>query len=100
MKTFRLKWILAAIALFAGILFFTNPDQATHLKAVNEAVELRFPNTPYGSNYARMTGVIQYHNYGLFSTTGLGDMTFSYGFLGRVQTTNDISFVGTGVMPQ
>jgi hypothetical protein len=47
-----------------------------------------------------MTSVIQYDNYGLFSKTGFGGMTFSYGFLGRVQTTNDISFVGTGVMPK
>jgi hypothetical protein len=91
---------LPAIAVLAGILFLTNPDQATHLKAINEAIELRFPNTPYGSNYTRMTGVIQYHNYGLFSTTGFVDMTFSYGFLGRVQTTNDISYVATGVMPR
>jgi hypothetical protein len=100
MNTSRLKWILAAIALVAGILFLTNPDQATNLRAINDAVELRFPNTPYGNNYTRMTSVIQYHNYGLFSTTGFLDMTFSYGFLGRVQTTNEISYVATGVIPR
>ncbi len=100
MNRFHLKWILPAIALLAGVLFLTNPDQAIHLRAINDAVELRFPNTPYGNNYTRMTSVIQYDNYGLFSKTGYGGMTFSYGFLGRVQTTNDISFVGTGVMPK
>jgi hypothetical protein len=83
-----------------GILFLTNPDQTMHLKAINEAVELRFPNTPYGSSYTRMTSVIQDYNYGLFSTTGFADMTFSCGFLGRVQTTNEISYVATGVLPR
>jgi hypothetical protein len=75
----------------------TNPDQATHLRAINDAVELRFPNTPYGSNYTRMTGVIQYHNYGLFSTTGFLDMTFSYVF-GHSDHERHF-YVATGVLP-
>jgi hypothetical protein len=79
----NLKWILPAIALLAVILFLTNPDQTTHLKAINEAVELRLPNTPYGSSYTRMTGVIQYHDYGLFSTTGFADMISATVFLGE-----------------
>lgn len=101
-KSSVLKWLLIGTAVLASILFFTNPDQTQHLKSINEVVELRYPRTRPGflnGNEVRKTGLIEYHNYVLFSITGFADMTFSYGFLGRVQTTNDISFVGTGYMP-
>ena len=40
-----------------------------------------------------MGGPIEFSNFGLFSTSSYRDMTLSYGFLGRVQTTNYVAVV-------
>jgi hypothetical protein len=99
MKNPRLKWLLIGITTLVVVMFFTNPDQTSHLRAITEAGNLRYPN-------ANVTGdpqyfsAVEYHNYGLFSTTSyVSYLTFSYGFLGRVQTTNDITYLYTGVLP-
>jgi len=98
----RNKWLGIGAVVLTALLFFTNPDQTAHLKSITEAVDLRFPKAKPGNPYSgydtRLTGIVQYHNYGLFSTTGFFNMTFSYGFLGRVQTTNSISYIA-GVPP-
>jgi hypothetical protein len=89
----RLKWLLIAIAVVVTIMFFTNPDQTSHLKVIKEAGDLRYPNVDLTGGPNNFY-VIEYHNYGVFSTTGyVGYLTFSYGFLGQVRTTNDITYL-------
>lgn len=81
--------IVAAVALLA---FFTNPDQAAHLRAIKDTIALRNPDSGKlnpGSNLH----LIQYNNYYFFSTASIGDMTVSQGYFGRVVTTNAIIFV-------
>jgi hypothetical protein len=94
------KWIVAAIVLLAVVLFATNPDQAAHLKSVKDTLDLRFPK-PAPGLYSQpvtipYTSIIEYHNYGICSRTTVFDATISFGILGRVQTTDDVTYVVTG----
>jgi hypothetical protein len=36
---------------------------------------------------------LQYNNYFVFSTTSFGTKSFSYGYFGRIQTTNAMEFL-------
>lgn len=86
MSTSYLKWILPTIAVLLGILFFTNPDQATHLKAIRETLRLRNSSTDPDT----LLRITDYNNYIVFSTTSCVGITCSRGYLGRVEVTDNI----------
>ena len=93
----RKWWIIGGILVLSVILMYTNPDQAVHLKAVNEAIQLRYSGrAPDSPDMARFMFLIKFHNYGLFSYATVFDKPISYGLLGRVQTTGDVMDVVTG----
>ena len=88
MQASHRRWFLVGctvLALLAVLAFFTNPDQATHLKAIREIVALRY--SKYEGNVTLQP--VTYNNYLVFSTTtSLGGLTLTYGYFGRIQTTN------------
>jgi hypothetical protein len=95
----------AIIALLLVIAFFTNPDQAAHLKAIRETIALRNPESPSSVITSPLMGALQYNNYFIFSTTNLNGFstttptgTMTYGYFGQVKTTNAIG-IFYGVTP-
>jgi hypothetical protein len=104
-KRLIVKCTIAICVLIAITAFLTNPDQAAHLKALKETISLKYPyagaaagnaNALQYGNAGRDMSVysfplLQYHNYGVFSTTGWSTKIYSYGYFGKVQTTNDIA---------
>ena len=72
--------VAATVAVVVGILYFKNPDQATHLRVITETVHLRRPPNILTTSNDDMLRVVTYNNYVVFSTTGFADKTFSYGF--------------------
>ncbi len=82
----------SAVAVLIFLLaFFTNPDQAAHLKAITDTIALRSSNNPPLISLS----VVHYNNYLIFSTTTFGDTPLTYGYFGRIQTTNGIGiFLG------
>jgi hypothetical protein len=89
-------WSIVAVALAALVAFFTNPDQAAHLKAIKETVALRQPGVTIIDT---LLPSAEYHNYLIFSTTTWSDYTLTRGYFGRVETTNAIGFF-YGVPPK
>jgi hypothetical protein len=83
------KWIAVSCAAIVVLAFATNPDQATHLKAIRDTATLT-ASQPY-SAASDFTSAMSYNNYFLFSTVTLADSVVSWGAFGRVQTTNRIS---------
>ena len=75
------KWILVVVAWQSLFTFFTNPNQAQHLKTLQARVSTSDPLLP----------TVEYHNYWLFSTTTLADAHLTYGYFGRVHITDKIS---------
>jgi len=87
MNTNTKKIGITAIAVFAIILFLTNPDQAMHLRAIKDTAAL------IDRPAADWTMFAVYNNYFLFSTVTnkvLGDQIMSWGALGKVSTTSNI----------
>jgi hypothetical protein len=84
--------ILAGIAAVLLIAFFTNPDQAAHLTAIQQIVALRKPDAAAALNNVILPAVV-YNDYWVCSTgtVGNGNVTLSYGYLGQVHTTDDIA---------
>ena len=76
----------SAVALILLMAFLTNPDQATHLKAIKETAALRKPDGASGVN---LMPIVHYNNYLIFSTTTIAEMTLTYGYFGRIQTTDE-----------
>ena len=75
------KWILIVVAGDLLLQFFTNPNQAQHLKTLQAMVSTSDPLLP----------TVEYHNYWLFSTTTLAEAHLTYGYFGRVHITDKIS---------
>ena len=75
------KLILVVVAGQLLFAFFTNPNQAQHLKALQARV----------STSDLLLPTIEYHNYWLFSTTTLADAHLTYGYSGTVHITDKIS---------
>jgi len=75
------KWILIAVAGELLFPFFTNPNQAQHLNALQKRV----------SKSDLLLPTIEYHNYWLFSTTTVADSHLTYGYCGAVHITDKIS---------
>lgn len=73
-------------------------SRSSHLRAIRETVALRKPAESH-SVTDWLLPTVEYHNYLIFSTTRFSNMTFTYGYFGRIQTTNDIG-VFYGVVPQ
>lgn len=71
------------------IAFFTNPTQASHLMAIRETAALEKGMSTYSAKTALI--LARYNNYWLFSTTTFGELTLTYGYFGKIQTTNDVS---------
>jgi len=70
------------------LAFFTNPNQAAHLKAIKDTAVLR--RSGYEALRVEVSPLVIYNNYLIFSTTSLAGMkTLTYGYFGQVQTTND-----------
>lgn len=89
MKKSQLKWIVPTIAVLLAVLFFTNPDQATHLKAIKDTLKLRNAS----ADPDVLLRVSDYNNYLIFSTTSLVGVTCSRGYLGRVEVTDNIKLL-------
>ena len=89
MNKSQLKWIVAAIAVLFAVLFFTNPDQATHLKTIKDTLKLRNAS----ADPDVLLRVSDYNNYLIFSTTSLVGHTCSRGYLGRVEVTDNIKLL-------
>jgi len=88
-KPRNLIYLGVGIAMLVLLLaFFTNPDQAAHLRAIKDTAVLR--RSGYEALRVEVSALVIYNNYLIFSTTSLGGMkTLTYGYFGRVQTTND-----------
>ena len=72
----------------------TNPDQASHLRAIQETSDLLKPKQPYSASpvsVADYMTMITYNNYFVFSTSTLLDGVVTWGAFGKVYTTNRIS---------
>jgi len=103
-KYLIVKCTIGVCLLIAITAFLTNPDQAAHLKPLKETIVLKYPYAggdsrnanalryPYGGRDISVYSfpLLQYHNYGVFSTTGWSTKIYSYGYFGRIQTTDDI----------
>jgi hypothetical protein len=83
------KWIAIGCAAILVLAFATNPDQATHLKAIKDTAALT-SSQPYTAA-SDFTAAMSYNNYVVFSTTTLAGSVVSWGAFGRVQTTNRVS---------
>ncbi len=69
---------------------FTNPDQAAHLKAIKDTASAR--KSVYEAAHIAVSDSVMYKNYLVFSTTSLsGVIPLTYGYLGRVQTTQNVT---------
>ena len=80
---------IAAACLLGA--FVTNPDQATHLRAIKGTVALRNTAGDSAVNFEVRSSYIVYSNYFVFSATSFRDMPISYGYFGQVQTTDNIT---------
>ena len=89
-KRRNLVYLGFGIALLVLLLaFFTNPDQAAHLEAIKDTAVLR--RSGYEALRVEVSPAVMYNNYLIFSTTSFAGMkTLTYGYFGRVQTTNDV----------
>ena len=87
----RYKWLLIAFVAIVLLAFFTNPNQAQHLKAIKETGALR--ESRDFSIADMFLPQVEYHNYGVFSTTTFGDTHLTYGYFGAVQTTDNVGFL-------
>jgi hypothetical protein len=83
------KWVLLGVAGILIILLLTNPNQTAHFTAIQEARKARLPAMMLENNGA-MGLILEYHNYGIFSVVTGTSGTWSFGYLGRVQTTEEI----------
>ena len=91
----RRNLILVGIALGVAVLilaFFTNPDRAAHVKAMKSAVGLRKSDSASAAMELLLPD-LKYNNYFVFSTTSFGTKNFTYGYFGRIQTTNAMEFL-------
>jgi hypothetical protein len=92
--TKRRNMILAAslAGLLLLVAFFTNPDQAAHLRSIKETVALR---QPAGSSFLvdTMLPGVKYNDYVIFSTATWASKPLTYGYLGQVRTTNQIEML-------
>lgn len=83
------KWVLFGITGILIILILANPNQTVHFTAIQEARKARLSAAVIESNTA-LGLILEYHNYGIFSTVTGTSGTWSFGYLGRVQTTDEI----------
>jgi hypothetical protein len=92
--TKRRSLILAgsAVGLILLLAFFTNPDQAAHLRAIKETAALRQPN---GSAvlFETFLPAVKYNDYLFFSTATWASKPMTYGYFGQVRTTNRIEML-------
>ncbi len=81
-----------SLLVIAGVLlivaFFTNPNQAHHLKSIRETGALRQSGDKVVEE--ALLPFFEYQNYFVFSVTRWNGKTMSYGYFGIVQTTNHI----------
>ena len=89
MNKSQLKWIVQVIVVVIAVLFFTNPDQATHLKAIKDTLKLRNASADPDT----LLRITDYNNYIIFSTTSLGGITYTRGYLGRIEVTDNIKLL-------
>ena len=86
------------IAGFLLLAFLTNPSQNRHLEELVKSASLRDANRKTGE-FKVVTQSNEYNDYFIFSTTSIGngflssDYTLTYGFLGFIKTTGNISSV-------
>jgi hypothetical protein len=84
---------LILIACAAGLVlllaFFTNPDQAAHVRAIKETSALRRSSDP-SFNSEPMFLQLEYCNYFLFSTTSVANAPMTRGYFGKIETTDNI----------
>jgi hypothetical protein len=90
-ETIKYKWLLIVVAGILLLAFFTNPDQAQHLKAIKETRMLR--ESRDFSVADMLLPQVEHRNYGVFSTTTFGDSNLSYGYFGTVHTTDNVGFL-------
>jgi hypothetical protein len=83
------KWLLFGITGILVILLLTNPNQTAHFTAIQEARKVRLSAVMIESSTA-LGLILEYHNYGIFSTVTGTSGTWSFGCLGRVETTDEI----------
>jgi len=83
------KWLVFGMTCILIVLLLTNPNQTAHFTAIQEARKARFP-AALPEAYIMLSMTLEYHNYGIFSTVTGASGTWSLGYLGRVQTTDDI----------
>ena len=88
------KWILIVVVGVLLFAFFTNPNQARHLKAIRETGALK--QSPGVSVTDVLLPMVEYHNYLLFSTTTWSDAHLTHGYFGVVQTTDNIGVLYGG----
>jgi len=87
----NVKWLLCVITGILIILVLTNPNQTAHFTAIQEARKARLPAVMLeGNSNSAMGLILEYHNYGIFSAVTGTSGTWSFGYLGRVQTTEEI----------
>jgi hypothetical protein len=85
------RLLITAASIITFVLFLTNPGQAAHLTAIRETLKLRYQPSPTSNSMSEVWIMMSsYNNYMLFSTITFKDKIVSFGFLGRVQTTDDI----------
>src|SRR5437879_11183102 len=92
--TEKRKWILLVAAGLLLFAFFSNPNQARHLKAIRETGALK--QSSGVSVTDALLPMVEYHNYLLFSTTTWSDAHLTYGYFGVVQTTDNIGLLYGG----
>jgi hypothetical protein len=85
-KRRKFIYIGSGIAMLILLAFFTNPDQAAHLKAIKDTAVLR--RSRYDALRVEVSPGVMYNNYLIFSTTSFATETLTYGYFGQVQTTN------------
>jgi hypothetical protein len=87
----RKKIILGISAAIVVLMLATNPDQASHLRAIKDTADLArapFYTPPSVTDFLPM---LKYNNYFLFSTTALSGGVVTWGAFGKVYTTNRVS---------
>ncbi len=91
--TAQQKWTAGVVVAIIVLMLATNPDQASHLRAIKDTSDLK-PQQPYASvtiSISDFMPQLSYKNYFLFSTTTLFGGVVSWGVFGKVFTTNRIS---------
>ncbi len=93
MTTQQKKWTAGVVVALLVLMLATNPDQASHLRAIKDTSDLK-PRQPYAAvtiSISDFMPQLSYNNYFLFSTTTLIGGVVSWGMFGKVYTTNRIS---------